>query len=102
MSEDSALRPNEPITLANSVAVSQRDGKVYFTSSTDVPPPYIDGVYLPMKSVQLATMLVRTPSGTEMQGKQARSVCVLWSDMVHLRSVFCVALASASGRYAGM
>ena len=60
VSEDSPLRPREHLALVNSVAVSQRNGNVYFTSSTDVPPQYMHGVYLPMKSVQLATMLVRS------------------------------------------
>jgi hypothetical protein len=59
VSASSALQPGAPLQVVNSVAVSQTTGKVYFTSSTDVPPMYINGLWLPLKSAQLAVMLVR-------------------------------------------
>lgn len=38
VSASSKLQPGSPILYANSVDVSPTTGKIYFTSSSDVPP----------------------------------------------------------------
>lgn len=59
VSAASLLHPGRAFTLANSVAVSETTGKVYFTSSTDIPPLFTrDGLYTPMRSAQLSSLLV--------------------------------------------
>lgn len=44
ISESSSILPGAPITYVNSVAVAP-NGKVYFTASGDIPPPYQQGAY---------------------------------------------------------
>ena len=59
----SRLQRGRFFTLVNSVAVSQTTGKAYFTSSTDIPPLFTrDGLYTPMRSAQLSSLLVRSHS----------------------------------------
>lgn len=61
VSHTSRLHPGRLFTVVNSVSVSATTGKVYFTSSTDVPPLFTrDGHYTPMRSAQLSNLLVRT------------------------------------------
>eukprot|EP00892_Ulva_mutabilis_P010737 jgi/Ulvmu1/8035/UM004_0272.1 len=45
ISASSKLMPGRPILYANSVIVSPITGKVYFTSSGNIPPPYNRGEY---------------------------------------------------------
>jgi Strictosidine synthase len=61
VSPSSPLQPNKAITFVNSVAVAPESGKVYFTASTDIPPPFQrDGYYGTMRSAYLTAMTVRT------------------------------------------
>lgn len=45
ISKSSKLAPGRVLSYTNSAAVSPTTGKVYFTSSGDIPPPYARGEY---------------------------------------------------------
>lgn len=45
ISKASKLAPGKVLSYTNSAAVSPTTGKVYFTSSGDIPPPYVRGEY---------------------------------------------------------
>lgn len=60
VSTTSEKQARKPIHFANSVVISPTTAKVYFTSSTNVPPPYgMAGVYDTMRSAQLTHLTVR-------------------------------------------
>ena len=60
VSKSSEKQAGHPIRFANSVVVSPATSKIYFTSSTDIPPPYAKAaVYDTMRSAQLTHLTVR-------------------------------------------
>jgi len=60
ISASSKLSPGRVISYANSVVVSPTTGKVYFTSSGDIPPPYNRGEYDTKAASGMIALTVRS------------------------------------------